>query len=128
MSLFLTWYSRDTNIAGAVISQTWTAWQATPVIASVLFAVGVVAAGRARRAPGRFRADRLAMLAGALGLLLVLFRIVDLPLPDIDLQGSDQADSSRAAGLFLALLATAGIAYGGRLASRAGPRRRPRIT
>ncbi len=127
MSLFLTWYSRDTNIAGAVISQTWTAWQATPVMACVLFAVGVVALV-APAVSGRFRADRLAMLAGALGLLLVLFRLVVLPLPDIELQGSDQADSSRAAGLFLALLATAGVAYGGRLASRAGPRRRPRIT
>jgi hypothetical protein len=121
ISLFLNWYSRDTNIAGAVVSQTWTAWQATPVIASVLFVVGVVALV-APAVSGRFRADRMAMLAGALGLVLVLFRIVDLPLPDIDLQGSDEADSNRAAGLFLALLATAGIAYGGRLASRAGPR------
>ena len=91
------------------------------MIASVLFAVGVVALV-APAASGRFRADRLAMLAGAFGLLLVLFRMVDLPLPDIELQGSDHADSSRAVGLFLALLAAAGIAFGARLASRAGPR------
>jgi hypothetical protein len=87
------------------------------VIASVLFAVGVVALVTPA-ASGRFRADRLAMLAGAFGLLLVLFRMVDLPLPDIQLQGSDQADSSRGIGIFLALLATAGIGVASRFASR----------
>ena len=105
-----------------MISQTWTAWRATPVVAAVLFAVGVVALLAPFVSGRRFRGDRLAVLAGALGLLLVLFRIVDLPLPDIELEGGDQADSGRGAGLFLALLATAGIAFGGRLASRAGRR------
>jgi hypothetical protein len=104
-----------------MISQTWTAWQGTPVVATVLVLVAAAALA-APVSPGRFRGDRLAMLAGALGLLLVLFRLVALPLPDIELQGSDQADSSRGAGIFLALIATAGIALGGRLASRAGPR------
>jgi hypothetical protein len=121
VALFLPWYSRDTDIAGAVINQTWTAWQATPVIATLLFLVGV-AAIVAPSAPGAFRGDRLAMLLGVLGLVLVLFRALDLPLPDVDLVQGDHADSSRSVGLFLALLATAGIAYGGRLAARAGPR------
>jgi hypothetical protein len=121
VALFLPWYSRDTDIAGAVISQTWTAWQATPVIATLLFLVGV-AAIVAPSAPGAFRGDRLAALLGILGLLLVLFRAIDLPLPDVDLVQGDHADSSRGLGLFLALLATAGIAYGGRLAARAGSR------
>jgi hypothetical protein len=105
-----------------MISQSWTAWQATPVVATVLFAVGILALVAPAGSGRRFRADRLAMLAGALGLLLVLFRFVDLPLPDIELQGGDQADSNRGPGLFLALLATAGIVCGGRLASRGGPR------
>jgi hypothetical protein len=121
VALFLPWYSRDTDIAGAVISQTWTAWQAMPVIAALLFGVAV-AAIVAPSAPGAFRGDRLAMLLGVLGLLLVLFRAIDMPLPDVDLVRGDHADSSRGIGLFLALLATGGIAYGGRLAARAGPR------
>ena len=121
VALFLPWYSRDTDIAGAVISQTWTAWQATPVIATLLFLVGV-AAIVAPSAPGTFRGDRLAMLLGILGLLLVLFRSIDMPLPDVDLVRGDHADSSRGLGLFLALLATAAIAFAGRLATRAGPR------
>jgi hypothetical protein len=121
VALFLPWYSRDTDIAGAVINQTWTAWQATPVIATLLFLVGVGAIV-APSVRGAFRGDRLAMLLGVFGLLLVLFRAVDMPLPDVDLVKGDHADSSRGLGLFLALLATAGIAFGGRLATRAGPR------
>jgi hypothetical protein len=72
--------------------------------------------------PGAFRGDRLAMLLGIVGLLLVLFRAIDMPLPDVDLVRGDHADSSRGIGLFLALLATAGIAYGDRLATRTGRR------
>jgi hypothetical protein len=121
VSLFLPWYSRDTDIAGAVINQTWTAWQAMPVIATLLFLVAVVAIV-APPVPGAFRGDRLATLLGILGLLLVLFRAIDMPLPDVDLVQGDRADSSRGLGLFLALLATAGIAFGGRLATRPGPR------
>jgi hypothetical protein len=121
VALFLPWYSRDTDIAGAVINQTWTAWQATPVIATLLFLVAV-AAIVAPPAPGSFRGDRLAMVLGILGLLLVLFRAIDMPLPDVHLVQGDHADSSRGLGLFLALLATADIAFGGRLATRARPR------
>jgi hypothetical protein len=121
VALFLPWYSRDTDIAGAVISQTWTAWQAMPVIATLLFliAVGAIVGPSV---PGAFRGDRLAMLLGIVGLLLVLFRAIDMPLPDVDLVRGDHADSSRGIGLFLALLATAGIAYGDRLATRTGRR------
>ena len=47
---------------------------------------------------------------------------IDMPLPDVHLVQGDDADSSRGVGLFLALLATAGIAFGGRLGTGAGPR------
>jgi hypothetical protein len=121
VALFLPWYSRDTDIAGAVITQTWTAWQALPVITTLLFliAVGAIAA---LAAPKPFRGDRALVILGALGFLLILFRAIDLPLPDIDLVKGDHADTSRGIGLFLALLATAAIAYGGRRDARTGPR------
>ena len=61
-------------------------------------------------------------MLGSIGLLLVVFRAVHMPIPDIDLVQGDHADSSRGPGLFLALLATAGIAYGGRRDARADPR------
>ena len=120
VALFLPWYSRDTDIAGAVINQTWTAWQAMPVITTLLFLIAVIAIVLPA-APARLRKDRLAVLLGTLGLLLVLFRAIDMPLPQIDLVEGDHADASRGAGLFLALLATAGIVYGGQRDARAGP-------
>ena len=114
VALFLPWYSRDTDIAGAVINQTWTAWQALPVIASLLFLMGVAAIA-VPIAPKGFRSDRALLILGLLALVLVLFRTIDLPLPDVDLVKGDSADSSRGAGLFLALLAAAGVVSGGLL-------------
>jgi peptidoglycan/LPS O-acetylase OafA/YrhL len=121
VALFLPWYSRDTDIAGAVITQTWTAWQALPVIATALFLIAVAAVALPA-APPRFRSDRALVILGVASFLLVLFRGIDLPLPDIDLVEGDHADTSRRIGLFLALLATAAIAVGGRRDARTGPR------
>jgi hypothetical protein len=119
--MLLPWYGRDTDIAGAVVTESWTAWQTLPVVTVLLFVVAVVAiAVPAARAfpvlPSRFRGDRVLVAVGLFGLLLVLFRLIDMPIPDIDLQQGDSVDSSRGPGVFLALLATAGIAYGGQLA------------
>jgi hypothetical protein len=125
IAMLLPWYGRETDIAGAVVIESWTAWQSLSVIAVLLFAIGMTAiavpVGRALWAsPERFRDDRVLVVLGLLGVLLVLFRVIDMPIAGIDLQSGDSIDSSRGAGLFLALLATAGIAYGGRRAARAG--------
>jgi hypothetical protein len=120
VALFLPWYGRDTDIAGAVVSQTWTAWQALPVVSVLLFLIAALSIA-VLVAPASFRSDRALVLLGALGVLLVLFRAIDMPLPHVDLVPGDHADTSRGAGLFLALLATAGIAYGGRRAARTRP-------
>jgi hypothetical protein len=127
IAMLLPWYGRETDIAGAVVTESWTAWQSLSVIAILLFAIGIAAiavpVGRAIWAsPERFRDDRLLAVLGLLGVALVLFRLIDIPIAGIDLQPGDSIDSSRGAGVFLALLATAGIAYGGRRAARTGPR------
>jgi hypothetical protein len=121
VALFLPWYTRDTDIAGAVISQTWSAWQATPVVAALLFAVGAVAIAAAAAPPG-FRRDRVLLPLGLLALALVAFRAIDLPLPDVELVEGDRADTSRRIGLFVAAFACAVIAVEGRRAARTGPR------
>jgi hypothetical protein len=121
VALFLPWYTRDTDIAGAVISQTWTAWQATAVIAGVLFLIGAVAIATVA-APSGFRGDRLLVPLGLLALALVVFRAIDLPLPDVDLVEGDSADTGRGAGLWLALVASVGVVVGGRRFAGAGPR------
>jgi hypothetical protein len=121
VALFLPWYTRDTDIAGAVIRQTWTAWQATAVIAAVLFLIGAVAIATVA-APSGFRGDRLLVPLGLLALALVVFRAIDLPLPDVALVEGDSADTSRKLGLWLALVASVGVAVGGRRFGRADPR------
>jgi hypothetical protein len=127
VAMLLPWYGRETDIAGAVVSESWTAWQSLSLIAVLLFAIGMAAIafpiGRALwSAPERFRDDRLIAVLGLLGFLLVLFRLIDMPIAGIDLQAGDSIDTSRGAGAFLALLATAGIAYGGRRAARTDSR------
>jgi hypothetical protein len=114
--LFLPWYGVDLNVAGATVASGHaTAWQAFGFIDLLLFLVAVVAIavplGRAAGSlPG---GSRLVLAAGAVGLLLVLFRVVDLPATDIQTVGGDSIDVSRRIGLFLGLLATAGVACGG---------------
>ena len=129
VAMLLPWYGRETDIAGAVVAESWTAWQSLSLIAILLFAIGIAAiavpVGRALGlSPERFRDDRVITLLGLLGFLLVVFRLVDIPLAGIDVQRGDSVDSSRDAGIFLALLATAGIALSGRgrRAARTGPR------
>jgi hypothetical protein len=134
ISMLLPWYGRETDIAGAVVTESWTAWQSLSVVAVLLFAIGVTAiavpVGRLIwSAPERFRDDRVLVVLGLLGMLLVLFRLALVPIASIDLNPGDTADTSRGAGIFLALLATAGIAYGGRRAAHADPQpRRPART
>ena len=55
----------------------------------------------------------LLLAAGALALLLVLFRLLDIPAPDVPAVAEDSVDFGRKFGLFLALVAAAAIAYGG---------------
>ena len=121
VALFLPWYTRDTDIAGAVISQTWTAWQATAVIAAVLFLIGAAAIATVA-APSGFRGDRLLVPLGVLALALVVFRAIDLPLPEVDLVEGDSADADRGIGLWLALVASVGVVVGGRRFRGVGPR------
>ena len=128
ISMLLPWYGRETDIAGAVVTESWTAWQSLSVIAVLLFAIGVTAIavpiGRLIwAAPERFRDDRVLVVLGVFAFLLVLFRLIDVPIAGIDLHPGDSADTSRSAGIFLALLGAAGIAYGGRRAAAASSAR-----
>jgi hypothetical protein len=49
------------------------------------------------------------LAAGALAVLLVLYRIVDIPGGDVP----DDVDLSRKVGVFIALIGAAAVAYGG---------------
>jgi len=129
--MFLPWYgaSVSTNITGAggiSVSDTANAWQVFSFIDILLFLIAVVAVGvPVAKATGSLPEDvpgaLLVLAAGALGVVLVLYRILDIPGPDVSSFGGVDVDFGRKIGIFLGLIATAGIAYGGWRANEESP-------
>jgi hypothetical protein len=116
--LFLPWYHFTVDIAGLPIGSNRNAWEAFGAIDVLLFLIAVVAVGvpvarAAGSLPSEFPVALVLLAVGGLGLLLVLYRLIDLPTPDVPLQGNDTVDVGRRIGVLMGLLATAGIAYGG---------------
>jgi hypothetical protein len=116
--LFLPWYGVDVSVAGFSASESVNAWEAMSFIDILLFLVALVAIGvPVARATGSLPDDVpgsvILLGAGALGLLLVVWRVIDIPAPDVPTIAKDSVDFGRKVGLFLGLIATAGITYGG---------------
>lgn len=124
--LFLPWYGVDVNVAGFSASESVNAWEAMSFIDILLFLVALVAIGvPVARATGSLPDDLpgplLILAAGALGILLVLFRLIDIPAPDVPSIAEDSVDFGRKIGIFLGLIATVGISYGGWRANEEAP-------
>jgi hypothetical protein len=123
ISLFLPWYGIEVNIAGlGGGSATASAWEALDLIDILLFlaalvAIGVPVAKATGTLPAEVPGPLLVVVAGGLAVLLVLFRIVDLPTPDL----GGGIDFSRKWGIFLGLIAAIGVAYGGWRANEEAP-------
>ena len=124
--MFFPWYAEDAGLG----PQNLSAWSAFALIDLVLFLVAALAIGlAAARAAGARPPDlpappaTLVAAAGALAALLVLFRLFELPDPDIA-----DADIGRKVGVYLGLISSAGIAVGGIAAMRGigGPAKRRR--
>ena len=116
--LFLPWYGVDAQFGNISVSESANAWEAMSFIDLLLFLIAAIAiAVPLARASGSLPADIpgpvLVVAAGALGVLLVLFRIVDIPAPDVPSVAGDAIDFGRKFGIFLGLIASGGIAYGG---------------
>ena len=120
IALFLPWYGID--VSGVDVSGSFSAWEALGFIDILLFLVSVVAIGvpvakAAGSLPDDIPGPLLVLAAGGLAVLLVLFRIVDLPTPDL----GGGVDFSRKFGIFLGLIAAVGVAYGGWRANEEAP-------
>jgi hypothetical protein len=122
VSLFLPWYTRDAEVAGAPLTSTWSAWESVAVTAAVLFvvaaaAIGLSAARAAGFSLGGLRVGRLLFPLGLVALALIAWRLIDLPIDALSTEPGDSSDDGRGVGLLVALVGAAAIAYGGRIAS-----------
>src|SRR5215213_2547351 len=134
ISLFLPWYGASVDVGGFSASESGTGWEALSFIDILLFlialaAIAIVAARATGRLPDEVPAAVVLLGLGALGVLLVLYRIIDIPGGDVP----DEVDLSRKIGVFVALIASAAVAYGGwrrnaeTPAARAEPARPPAV-
>jgi hypothetical protein len=115
IALFLPWYGVSVDIAGVSASDSGSGWEALGFIDILLFlvavaAIGIVAARAAGSLPDDLPAPVVLLGLGALAVLLVLFRIIDIP---VDGDVPAEVDLSRKAGVFIALIGSAAVAYGG---------------
>jgi len=119
--MFLPWFGYSANVGGIgdVGSVNANFWEVSDILDILLLLVGLIAIGVAlARAAGAMPANlpapvgTIVLGAGALAVLIVLFRLL-VP-PD---GGIDEIDVSRKIGVFLGLLAAAGVAFGGYTAS-----------
>ena len=109
--MFFPWYGIDIGIG----SDDFSAWTAFDFIDLLLFLIAAVAIGfAAGRAAGAIPPTlpappgTIVAAAGALAALLILYRIVELPGPDVE-----GVEISRKLGVFLGLIASLGIVFGG---------------
>ena len=120
--MFFPWYGVEVGLLGGAASENANAWEAFDYIdiillLVVLLAVAMAVARAADAMPAALPAPSGLIVAGAgaLAVLLILFRIVEIPGPGIDIEG---VDVSREIGIFLGLIAALGITFGGYTASK----------
>jgi hypothetical protein len=118
LSLFLNWYKVSVKAALGSASASVSGWEALSFIDILLFiiaiiAIGVAVARMANAFPRMAVSPGLLVLAvGVLAILLVLFRIIDIP-GSGDVADVPGVDLGRSFGIFIALLAAIGVAAGG---------------
>jgi hypothetical protein len=112
-SLFIPWYSLDVTVAGTEARSTHSAWQSMAVMDVLLLlaaltaiASGVMLFRRGGRAP-------VVCAAGVAAVLMSLVGLVDLPDSGLAAVPGDDIAVGRLAGPFVALVASAGIAFAG---------------
>jgi hypothetical protein len=114
--MLLPWYGASASVGGFSASVSASAWEAFSFIDILLFLVAAVAIGLVvARATGNLPdlpqpPGLIVAGAGAFALVLILFRLLVVPDGGVDVEG---VDFSRKIGIFLGLIAAAGITFGG---------------
>jgi hypothetical protein len=124
--MFLPWYGVDSVGGFGVSGADASAWEAFSFIDILLFVVAVVVVGLVIVQMAESTPDmpappaQIIMVAGVVALVLILFRLIFTP--GFDVEGLDiDVDLGRKIGIFLGLIAAAGIAYGGWRATQEQP-------
>jgi hypothetical protein len=130
ISLFLPWYGVSVNVAGFSASESASGWEVFSFIDILLFLIAVAATVLVvLKAMGQLPAEvpvPLVLLSlGALGVLLIIYRLIDSPAPS---NLPDEVDVSRKIGIFIGLIGAAGVTYGGWRANMETPRAQPAAT
>ena len=118
IDLWFKWYGVSVSGGGLLkgFGVSANAWQSFGLIDIILFLVALIAIGVAvMRALNNmpdmpYPPATLLTIAGAIALLLIIFRIIDTP---VDTQGVDAIDVERKIGVWIGLLAAAALTYGG---------------
>ena len=131
--MFLPWYGGEATVSlpgggdiSASVSDNVNAWEAFSFIDLILFVAAVIAVAMAiARAVGAMPADLpapaglIAAIAGTVSVILILYRLIDTP--GVEVSGpSVDFDISPKIGIFLSLIAAAGITFGGYTAMNEG--------
>jgi hypothetical protein len=112
-SLFLPWYSLDVTVAGAEVGSSPSAWHAMSAMDVLLLLVALAAVAGGLAVVRRSELSLIPFAAGVGGVLLSLLGLIDLPDSGVAAVPGDTASVGRAAGGFVALVASAGIAFAG---------------
>jgi hypothetical protein len=114
--MFFDWFSVDVSnglIGGSAGGNAWDFLDVIPIILTLAI-IAAVAVAVIRLTDAVFEPpvsiNAVVAILGAISVLLILYRIVSPPGPDVDIPG---VDVSPALGIFLGLIASVGIAYGG---------------
>lgn len=118
--MFFDWFSVDVSAGGGFVGGlgSGNAWDWLDVIPIILLIAIVAAVGVAvvRLTDADFEPaismNSVVAILGGISVLLILYRIIDTP-GDSGSSGGVSVDVSPAFGIFLGLIAAAGIAYGG---------------
>jgi hypothetical protein len=121
IDLWFKWYGVKVSAGGGLlkgfsVGVSASAWEAFSLIDIILFLVALIAIGVAvmrglNRMPDMpYPPATLVAVAGGIAVLLILFRILDTP---VDTHGVNGIDVTRKIGVWLGLLAAAGVTYGG---------------
>jgi len=117
--MFLNWFNVDVSggglVAGVGSGNAWDWLDLIPIVLmiAIIAAVGVavVRLTDADLEPS-FSINSVVAILGGISVLLILYRIIDTP-GESGSAGGISVDVSPAFGIFLSLIAAAGIAYGG---------------